>query len=278
MYHWPSPPRPGRTRDRCGPPPRSSAGCARTLRGEAIPVELTAKVGAVRLEILRVPPLDRGPLGPEEVDVEPFDDGEGDLVLDGEDVLGAPVVTLRPEVVAGRHVDELGGDAQLVAGFPDAALEDGADVQALADLPDVLGLALEGEGGGPSDDPQRLDVGQRVEDLLGHPVAEVLLLGVGGEVREGQDGDGGAVVPDRRSRAGRPGSVVGVLTEGGEGEGKVLGGGEPVLGCFSRQRLTRRAKAGGTPSGSGCGSSLRIAAATSVAVAPSKARRPASIS
>src|SRR5262249_41394337 len=116
--------------------------------------------------------------------------GVGDLVLDGEDVRQLAVVRLRPEVVAVGDVDQLGADPQPVAGLADAALQDGADAELFADLADVLVAALEGEGGGAGGDVQPLDPGQGADQLLGQAVAEVLVLGVGAEVAERQDGDG----------------------------------------------------------------------------------------
>ena len=55
-----------------------------------------------------------------------FDGGDnalGDLVLDGEDVGEVAVVALCPDVVAGRRVDKLRGDAQALAGLAHAAFE-----------------------------------------------------------------------------------------------------------------------------------------------------------
>jgi hypothetical protein len=45
-------------------------------------------------------------------------------------------------------------------------------------------LALEGERGGPRHDTQSLDFAQRVDDLLGHAVREVLVVRVGAHVGE----------------------------------------------------------------------------------------------
>jgi len=50
------------------------------------------------VEALRRAAGDRRPLSPEQVDLEAVDDGEGDLFLDREDVLEAPVESLRPHV------------------------------------------------------------------------------------------------------------------------------------------------------------------------------------
>jgi hypothetical protein len=52
------------------------------------------------LEVVRVAALDAGPLARGQVDLERGDDGTGDLVLEGEDVLEVAIVALRPPVAA----------------------------------------------------------------------------------------------------------------------------------------------------------------------------------
>jgi hypothetical protein len=51
----------------------------------------------------------------QQIDLQPVDDGQCNLVLDGKDILHVTVETLGPEVVAIRDVDELGGDSKTVA-------------------------------------------------------------------------------------------------------------------------------------------------------------------
>ena len=50
-------------------------------------------------------------------------DRRGDLVLDLEDLGSAAIVALGPEMRAARRLDKLGGDANTVAGAPNAALQ-----------------------------------------------------------------------------------------------------------------------------------------------------------
>ena len=71
-----------------------------------------------------------------------------DLVLDGEHVSSIAIILVRPEMVAGRGVDELGAHPQLRSCPPDAALQYVADVELAPDLPDVDRLPLEAEGRG----------------------------------------------------------------------------------------------------------------------------------
>jgi hypothetical protein len=60
----------------------------------------------VGFEIVRVAAFNAGPLTRGQVDLECGDDGSGDLVLEGEDVLEVAIVALRPEVKAGCGVGE----------------------------------------------------------------------------------------------------------------------------------------------------------------------------
>src|SRR5215468_2660688 len=47
----------------------------------------------------------------------------GDLVLEGKDIGQFTIVTIRPQVMAARGLDELGGDANTIGGPPHAAFE-----------------------------------------------------------------------------------------------------------------------------------------------------------
>ena len=107
----------------------------------------------------------------------------------------SPVVGLRPEVEAVRHLHELRRDPHLAPRLAHAPLEQRRHVELLADDPQVLVLALELEGRRATRDPQLRDLGQDVQQLLGQAVGEVLLVLAGAHVHEGQDRD--------RRRAGR---------------------------------------------------------------------------
>ena len=111
----------------------------------------------------------------------------GDLVLDREDVLHLPVVLRRPELVAVGRVRQPRADPHPLPGGADASLEEGPHAQALADRAHVVRLALELERRGPRHDPQGRDLGEGVDQLLRHAVAEVLLVLLRAHVHEGQD-------------------------------------------------------------------------------------------
>src|SRR5687768_11761121 len=61
-----------------------------------------------------------------------------DFILNGEDVRQVAVIGVRPPVVAVLRLDQLRGDANLVAGFVDRALGYVPDIQDLADLAQVF--------------------------------------------------------------------------------------------------------------------------------------------
>ena len=64
-------------------------------------------------------------------------DRPGNLVRNSEDVLQLAVVTLGPTMSAGNGIDELGADADAIAGAADAAFENVAHAKLAADLPYV---------------------------------------------------------------------------------------------------------------------------------------------
>lgn len=52
-----------------------------------------------------------------------------------------------------------------------------------------------GEGGGPGNDPEALDLGQGPEDLFRDPLGQMLLIALPAQVQEGQDGHSRLVFP-----------------------------------------------------------------------------------
>ena len=74
-----------------------------------------------------------------------LDDRLRDVLLNGEDISHLAIVLLRPEVIAVGDVDQLRGDANLVADLAYTALENRRDLELAADLADVFALGLERE-------------------------------------------------------------------------------------------------------------------------------------
>ena len=87
------------------------------------------------------------------------------------------------------RVDQLRRDPHTVAGLAHTAVEHGAYVQQASDFAAVHEPVLELERGGPSRDAQTAHVVQRVDDLLGGALAEIILVLGGAHVGESKHGD-----------------------------------------------------------------------------------------
>src|SRR4029077_20217228 len=70
-----------------------------------------------------------GGLGSDQLDTESVRDSARDLVLQSEQIAGVVVEPLRPKMRVGCGIDQLGADAKLVAGPPDASFEHIAHAQ-----------------------------------------------------------------------------------------------------------------------------------------------------
>ena len=154
---------------------------------ELVPVKPGLQENLVGVEVFCRATHNRRLFSSEKFNLEVLDDGQGDLVLNREHVLQTPIETLRPKVGAVLGVDELCRDPQPIASFPNAPLDDGANVECRTDLPHVLVLALESESRRPRDRSEALDLRQSIDDLLCHPVAEILLFGVGRDIGKRQN-------------------------------------------------------------------------------------------
>lgn len=121
----------------------------------------------------------------------------GDAVLEGEDIGGRAFKGLSPEVAVSARVDELGGDADAVAGADDGALDDGVDAELAGDIGERAAGTLVGHDGGSGDDAKIGDTGELSDQLVGHTVGEVLLARIAGEVLKRKNrnrADGGTTV------------------------------------------------------------------------------------
>jgi hypothetical protein len=113
----------------------------------------------------------------------------GNLILKDKDVCHFPVISLGPNVGSVVCRDELGGDADTSAGSPHAAFDDVLDIQCAGDLPDVLVLSLEGEGGSSRNDFQFRHVRQSIDQLFCEAVGEVFVLRITAHIYECQHSD-----------------------------------------------------------------------------------------
>src|SRR5215467_4593839 len=97
---------------------------------------------------------------------------------------------VRPQMAARRGIDELATDAQAVRRLAYASFEHVSHSQFAAHLLYVHRLALVGEARISGDHEQRLEARQSGDDVLDHPVREILLLGITAHVLERQHGNG----------------------------------------------------------------------------------------
>ena len=89
------------------------------------------------------------------------------------------------------NVNQLCGDPEIIPGFANAALENGAGIQLLAYRLQVftrLGIA---KGRSPRYHVKRFNLRQRIENLLRDAFTEVCLVVVGAHIGKRQHGDGG---------------------------------------------------------------------------------------
>ena len=117
---------------------------------------------------------------------EPIGEAGDDLVLHVEEIGDGLVEALGPEVRAGLGVDQLHVDAHAVSAALHAAFEHIAHVELAADLLQVDGLALVGEGGVAADDEGAGNAREVGRQALGHAVDEIFLLRIAADIGEGQ--------------------------------------------------------------------------------------------
>ena len=97
--------------------------------------------------------------------------------------------------MARGHLDQLHRDAQVIVRLAHAAFEQCPDAERPPDLAHVRTRAAELEGGRSRRDAQAVDLRQRVDQLLGQPLAEVVLIAARAHVGERQHRDRGEYLP-----------------------------------------------------------------------------------
>ena len=130
-------------------------------------------------------------LDPGHLHRERADQALHDRVLHREEVGHVLLVPFGPEVETTARVGELDAHPDAVAGPADTALDHVADPKLPPDPRRIGGLPLVGEGRAAADHAQVREAAQRRDQVLGDPVAEVLLPRVAALVGERQDGDDG---------------------------------------------------------------------------------------
>ena len=108
------------------------------------------------------------------------------FVLNREHVGNVAIVAFGPDMAAGCDIDKLCGDTHALAFFPYAALDDIADAEFFADLLQMDGFALVGEGRVARDHEEPAQFRQRSYDVFADAVGEVFLLRFATHVDERQ--------------------------------------------------------------------------------------------
>ena len=113
-----------------------------------------------------------------------------DFSLNGEDIVQVPVVGLSPHVITRRAVDELRGDPDTVIGRTDPPFEHVPHPQLPTHLLRLDCPSLVRECRGPCDDREPVEPRELRDEIFGHAVTEVLLLGVPTHVDKREDSNG----------------------------------------------------------------------------------------
>ena len=87
-------------------------------------------------------------------------------------------------------VEKLSRDAHVITRTHHGTLDNRIDVEFGGNLGQAFLGVLELHHGRPRNNPQRVDLRQVRDQLVGHSVGEVFLIGIAGKVIEGKHGNG----------------------------------------------------------------------------------------
>ena len=145
-----------------------------------------------------------------ELDLQRIGDLDCDLLLYLKDIGEVPIPRLGPEVAIGTRVDELRRHANALLVPPHAAFQDVCHLQRRRHAAQIQFAPAERERRSPRWNAQASDLRERVQNLLGQAVGEVLRVGRVAQVDEWQHRDRllrdgrGRDVDRRRGCRGRP--------------------------------------------------------------------------
>jgi hypothetical protein len=114
-----------------------------------------------------------------------------DFALQSENPTDVALVSFRPEMHIGGDLDQLGRDADAVAGAGDGSFDDGVDVQLATDVLDAFPGLLVAHDAGARDHAHASHLGEVGNERIRHAIREVGLLRISGEILERQNGDCG---------------------------------------------------------------------------------------
>jgi hypothetical protein len=129
-------------------------------------------------------------LGADELRVKRVGKPRDDFVLHVEEIGKRLVEAVRPKVTAALGVKELDIHSHSITAALNASLQRVANAQLAADSPHVDRLALECEGCAASDHEGASDPRKVCSQAVGHPIDEIVLLGIAADVGERQDDNG----------------------------------------------------------------------------------------
>ena len=110
----------------------------------------------------------------------------GELALERQHVTQRAIVTARPQVHVAGRVDELCRHADAIAGAGDRPFDNQIGAELFGDLRDRLLLLPVLHHRRARDHAEALQLREIRDERLGHAVSEIVLLRLGGEVRQRQ--------------------------------------------------------------------------------------------
>ena len=125
-----------------------------------------------------------------QVDPNLIGNGSRHVALERQGVPQFTLIALGPQVPVRGTLDQLRGDADLVAGTQDGAFHDGVHVQLTSDLRQRLPRVFVRHHRRARDHAQRADLAEVRNQLVGHPVGEVVLRRIAREALQWQDSQG----------------------------------------------------------------------------------------
>ena len=116
--------------------------------------------------------------------------GVGNLALQVQDVAAITVICLRPEMLIGVSLNELGGNTHPSTRTDDRSLDDGIYVQFASNFGQALLCAFSvRHDGGSCDYPQRADFSEVRDQLIRHAVREILLRWISRKILKRKNGN-----------------------------------------------------------------------------------------
>ena len=117
-----------------------------------------------------------------EVGLDGGDHVSSDLILDIKDVAQLAIVSLGPDMLTRRRVDQLPCDADASSRSSNTTLKDVANPKLSSHISNIDGSTLVGKGRVSCDNEEPAQARKCRGDILGYPVSEVLLLGIAAHI------------------------------------------------------------------------------------------------